>query len=84
MGEMALEALGVPDDEAQRAVNLFAEYDERNLVEMHSYYEDERQVIQSTKQAADELAGLFEADQEMRAPAAPSALTAKPPLPAGR
>jgi monovalent cation:proton antiporter-2 (CPA2) family protein len=68
MGEMALEALGVPEDEAQRAVKLFAEYDERTLVEMHAYYEDERQVIQSIKQAADELAGLFEADQEMRDP----------------
>ncbi len=27
-------------------------------------YEDERQLIQSSRQAADELAGLFEADQE--------------------
>jgi CPA2 family monovalent cation:H+ antiporter-2/glutathione-regulated potassium-efflux system protein KefB len=66
MGEMALEALDVPEDEARRAAKLFAEYDERNLVETHAFYEDERQVIQSVKQAADELAGLFEADQEMR------------------
>jgi voltage-gated potassium channel Kch len=73
MGEMALEALGVPADEARRAVKLFEEYDERQLVETHSFYEDERQVIQSLKQAADELASLFESDQEMRMQGAPMA-----------
>jgi voltage-gated potassium channel Kch len=72
MGELALEALGVEEDEARRAVKLFEEYDERLMVETHSFYEDERQVIQSTKQAADELAGLFEADQEAREQSAPS------------
>jgi monovalent cation:proton antiporter-2 (CPA2) family protein len=66
MGGMALEALGVPQAEAQRAVDLFEQYDERQLIETHSFYDDERQVIQSTKQAADELASLFESDQEMR------------------
>jgi voltage-gated potassium channel Kch len=74
MGEMALEALGVPDDEAQRAVKLFEEYDEHQLLETHSFYEDERQVIQSIKQAADELAGLFESDEEMRMQGAPVAM----------
>jgi voltage-gated potassium channel Kch len=69
MGEMALEALGIPEDEARRAARFFEDYDERRLVESHPYYEDERQVIQSIKEAADELAGLFEADQEMRAQA---------------
>jgi CPA2 family monovalent cation:H+ antiporter-2/glutathione-regulated potassium-efflux system protein KefB len=66
MGEMALEALGVPEQTAKRAVKLFEEYDERQLVETHSFYEDERLVVQSTKQAADELAGLFESDQETK------------------
>jgi monovalent cation:proton antiporter-2 (CPA2) family protein len=69
MGEMALEALGIPEDEARSAAKFFEDYDERRLVESHPYYEDERQVIQSIKEAADELAGLFEADQEMRAQA---------------
>jgi voltage-gated potassium channel Kch len=73
MGEMALGALGVPEETAKRAVKLFEEYDERNLLETHSFYEDEGQVIQSTKQAADELAGLFEADQEMK-------MTVVPPM----
>jgi hypothetical protein len=63
---MALEDLGITSDEAERAVRLFAEYDERNLVESHAYYDDERQLIQSAKQAADELTDLFEADQRER------------------
>jgi voltage-gated potassium channel Kch len=66
MGEMALETLGVPADEARRTVKLFEDYDERQLQVTHSFYDDEGQVIQSTKQAAAELAGLFEMDQEMR------------------
>ncbi|MBN9561925.1 MAG: cation:proton antiporter [Alphaproteobacteria bacterium] len=66
MGEMALEDLGIAPEEAERAVRLFAEYDERNLIESHAYYDDERQLIQSTKQAADELTDLFEADQRER------------------
>ncbi len=66
MGEMALEDLGIAPEEAERAVRLFAEYDERNLFESHAYYDDERQLIQSTKQAADELTDLFEADQRER------------------
>jgi voltage-gated potassium channel Kch len=67
MSEMALEDLGVPLDEAERVVELFRDYDERNLVDSLAYRDDERQLIQSTKQAADELAGLFEADQQQRA-----------------
>ncbi|MBO0710988.1 MAG: cation:proton antiporter [Acetobacteraceae bacterium] len=63
LAELALSELGVSPQEAKRAVSLFAAYDERNLVESHAYYQDERQLIQSVKQAADELASLFEADQ---------------------
>ncbi len=73
MGEMALEVLGVPEAEAQRAVKLFEDYDERQLLETHSFYDDERQIIQSLKQSADELAALFESDHEMRAQGAPVA-----------
>ena len=66
MGEMALEDLGIAPEEAERAVRLFRDYDERNLIESHAYYDDERQLIQSAKQAADELTELFEADQRER------------------
>jgi monovalent cation:proton antiporter-2 (CPA2) family protein len=72
MGELALEALGVSEQDARRAVKVFEDYDERQLQVTHSFYEDEGQVIQSTKQAAAELAGLFEMDQEMRMQGGPT------------
>jgi voltage-gated potassium channel Kch len=66
LSEMVLEDLGIPEAEARSAVAFFRDYDERNLVETHAYYEDERQLIQSAKDAADELSALFEADQLQR------------------
>ena len=64
MAEMALEDLGVPAAEAKRTIELFTEYDERLLAETQAIYMDERQLIQTTQQAAEELAVLLEADSE--------------------
>ncbi len=72
LGKMVLEDLGVPEEEARRAVQVFEGYDERNLIETHAYYKDEHQLIQSARQAADELSGLFEADQQEQQKAARS------------
>ena len=58
-----LEALGVSHDDAVRSVELFREHDERNLLESHAIYRDEKQLIQSVQQATEELTTLFEADQ---------------------
>jgi len=66
LGEMALEDLGVPPDEARSAVKFFRDYDEKSMIESHAFYEDERQLIQSARQSADELSALFEADQRER------------------
>ena len=71
LSEMALEDLGIPSDEARRAVALFRDHDEKGLIESHAFYEDERQLIQNAKQAAEELSGLFEADQRERQAAQP-------------
>ena len=49
-----------------RPVRLFQDHDERSLIESQAFYEDERQLIQSAKQAADEISGLFEADQRQQ------------------
>jgi len=70
LSELVLEALDVPGPEARRAVEMFREHDERNLIETHAFYEDERQLIQSTQQAAAELADLFEADRRENEPKA--------------
>ncbi len=64
LAALVLQDLGLEPAEADRAVRLFEEYDERRLLESHAFYEDERQLIQNAKQAADELSGLFEADQQ--------------------
>jgi monovalent cation:proton antiporter-2 (CPA2) family protein len=62
LSEMVLEALDVPTEQASRAVALFREHDERNLIATHAIYRDEGQMIQSLQQAAQELEQLFEAD----------------------
>ena len=63
MAEDTLLTLGISPDEAARSVALFREHDERTLLESHAIYRDEKQLIQSTQQATEELMALFEADQ---------------------
>ena len=62
--EMALERLGVAEETALRAVEVFRAHDERTLAEHQAYYEDERKLIQNVKEQNEELASLFEADQK--------------------
>jgi monovalent cation:proton antiporter-2 (CPA2) family protein len=64
LAELSLTALGVTPEAAARAITLFSEHDEANLVAAHANYRDEAQMIQSAQQATDELAALFEADRE--------------------
>ncbi|MEJ0068257.1 MAG: NAD-binding protein [Pseudomonadota bacterium] len=70
MTEMVLEALGTPPESARRAIELFREHDERNLLATHAIAGDEQQLIQSSQQAAQELLELFEADRGDRSPPA--------------
>ena len=63
LAKQALTILGIDEAAAERAVALFREHDEKNLLETHAIYRDEQQVMQSQQQAADELASLFEADR---------------------
>lgn len=65
--DLVLRALGVPEARANRAVELFREHDERNLVATQSISGDEQQLIQDRQQATRELLDLFEADEEVRA-----------------
>ncbi|HEY2617167.1 MAG TPA: monovalent cation:proton antiporter-2 (CPA2) family protein [Acetobacteraceae bacterium] len=63
LARQALTILGVDEATAERAVALFRDHDEKNLLETHAIYRDEQQLIQSQQQAADELANLFEMDR---------------------
>lgn len=63
LAEWVLEDLGVGSEEARRTIALFTDYDVRLLEEQHAIYTDEKQLIQTTQQAADELATLLDADR---------------------
>jgi glutathione-regulated potassium-efflux system protein KefB len=61
--EKTLLALGVSDEEAKHTVSMFEEKDEALLINEHGYYDDEKQMIQTTRQVTEELRGLLEADR---------------------
>jgi monovalent cation:proton antiporter-2 (CPA2) family protein len=63
LARMSLVQLGIEAQAAEDAVALFRKQDEKNLIETHAIYRDEKQLIQSVQQAAEELTSLFEADQ---------------------
>jgi len=63
LAEMSLTALGIDQPTAERSVAPFRDHDERNLLATHAIYRDEKQLIQSAQQAAEELTELFEADR---------------------
>jgi monovalent cation:proton antiporter-2 (CPA2) family protein len=66
LAEESLLSLGVSPAEAQRSVELFQAHDEKNLLDSHAIYDDEKRLIQNTQQAAEELRSLFEADKPAR------------------
>jgi glutathione-regulated potassium-efflux system ancillary protein KefC/glutathione-regulated potassium-efflux system protein KefB len=59
-----LEALGTPAADAALAVARFRAHDERTLRRQHAIYHDEKQLIQTAKDAAAELESVFESDRE--------------------
>jgi len=63
LSELVLGALDVPEEQASRAVALFAAHDERTLLAAHAIYRDEAKMIQNGKEAAEELTSLFESDR---------------------
>ena len=74
MAHEVLCGLGVARAEGERTVRMFRAYDEALLKRQHAIYHDETALIQSAKQAADELRSLFESDaaepiEQAKAPA---------------
>ena len=63
LSEIVLTELGVDAGEAQHMIDVFRAHDEETLVAQHAVFRDEQQLIQSTQQAAAELASLLEADR---------------------
>jgi glutathione-regulated potassium-efflux system protein KefB len=62
--EKTLEELGLEPAEIRRTVQMFEEQDEKLLIEQHPFYDDEKQLIQSSRQVAQELEQLLSADKK--------------------
>ena len=63
LSEMTLAELGVDPDDAKRTIRTFHLHDEALLDSQQAIYKDEKQLIQTGAQAAEELRTLFEADR---------------------
>jgi glutathione-regulated potassium-efflux system protein KefB len=64
MARRALLSLGFDDAASDRAVSLFKRHDEQQLDAQYAVQHDEAQLIQTTKEAAEQLQELFEADSQ--------------------
>ncbi|MEM7250150.1 MAG: monovalent cation:proton antiporter-2 (CPA2) family protein [Pseudomonadota bacterium] len=64
MAKELLEDLGLPREEAAYRVERFRAHDEQTLVAQQAVHHDERQLIQTTREAAVELESVLQADQE--------------------
>ena len=62
LAEHVLGGLGLPSEEVVQSIDKFRIYDEAALLKQHAIHHDETKMIQSVKDAAEELQGLFEAD----------------------
>jgi glutathione-regulated potassium-efflux system ancillary protein KefC/glutathione-regulated potassium-efflux system protein KefB len=59
--------LGFEENAASHAVAIFREHDEAQLEAQYGVHHDEAQLVQTSRQAADQLRELFEADVARRA-----------------
>lgn len=62
LAEEVLSGLGLPRSDVVSSVEMFRQYDEATLIKQHAIHHDEKQLIQSVKDAAEELQELFESD----------------------
>lgn len=58
-----LNGLGLDSGEVDETLRVFREHDERTLQRQHALAHNEKAMIQTSQQAADELRQLFDADQ---------------------
>jgi hypothetical protein len=64
MALQSLLQLRMPVSEATTAIAKFREHDLALMKRQHAIYQDESKLIQSTREASEELLTLFEADRE--------------------
>ena len=80
VAHQSLLRLGMSVSLAQHAIALFREHDEEQLLAQYAVHQDEDQYLQTTRQAADQLKELFEADAA-HAPVTGAAPARKPRAP---
>jgi monovalent cation:proton antiporter-2 (CPA2) family protein len=64
--ESTLQSLGFDAAAAAHAVSIFKQHDEEQLLAQYGVHHDEAQLVQTARQAADQLRELFEADVAQR------------------
>ncbi|MFT3735338.1 MAG: monovalent cation:proton antiporter-2 (CPA2) family protein [Rhodocyclaceae bacterium] len=64
LAESVLHGLQVPAQEVAADMARFTAADEANLLRQHAVYQDEAALVQTTKQASEELRALFEQDAQ--------------------
>lgn len=71
MAQQALLQLGISPSEAAMAVARFREHDMALLKRQHAIYQDESKLVQTTREASEELLTLYESDRQQDPPAVP-------------
>ena len=64
--DAVLRGLGVPDDEARASVETFRDHDASTLEHQAAVYHDDEAFREATKDAAEQLREVFEADRGSR------------------
>ncbi|MGH9927873.1 MAG: glutathione-regulated potassium-efflux system protein KefB, partial [Pyrinomonadaceae bacterium] len=62
LAKQVLQGLGIEEKQARGTIETFKSHDEKTLLAQHAVHHDETKLIQSAKEAAQELQGIFEAD----------------------
>lgn len=66
LAEEVLKGLGISEDEAKQAAELFRVHDEKTLLKQQAIHHDEEKLIQSARESAQQLRELFESDNKVR------------------
>ena len=69
MSETLLSVLGETEQDARLSIETFRRHDEKTLARQHAIYRDEQKLMQTAREAAEELEQLFESDRVTSDPA---------------
>jgi monovalent cation:proton antiporter-2 (CPA2) family protein len=79
MSVQVLEALGLSKSKAMETVHRFRAYDEATMAKQQAVKDDEKKFLETTRESAEQLLHLFEADSEQPAEGSASRIVASAP-----